>query len=80
MKVVVVGGGASGLIAAYVAAKNGHAVTLLEKNEKIGKKIYITGKGRCNLTNNCSADEFLQNVIRGENFCVERSTNFLQMQ
>ena len=68
MKVVVVGGGASGLIAAYAAAKNGHDVTLLEKNEKLGKKIYITGKGRCNLTNDCLPDEFLQNVVRGEKF------------
>lgn len=68
MKVVVVGGGASGLMAAYAAAKNGHEVVLVEKNEKLGKKIYITGKGRCNLTNNCPPDEFLQNVVRGEKF------------
>lgn len=66
--VIVVGGGASGLMAAYAAAKNGHSVTLLEKNEKLGKKIYITGKGRCNLTNDCLPDEFLQNVVRGEKF------------
>ncbi len=68
MKVIVVGGGASGLVAAYTAAKDGHDVTLLEKNEKLGKKIYITGKGRCNLTNECLPDEFLQNVVRGEKF------------
>lgn len=68
VRVVVVGGGASGLVAAYAAAKNGHTVTLLEKNEKLGKKIYITGKGRCNLTNDCLPDEFLQNVVRGERF------------
>lgn len=68
MRVAVVGGGASGLMAAYTAAKNGHSVTLFEKNEKLGKKIYITGKGRCNLTNDCPPDEFLKNIVRGERF------------
>lgn len=56
------------MMAAYAAAKNGHDVTLIEKNEKLGKKIYITGKGRCNFTNDVSPDEFLQNVVRGEKF------------
>ena len=68
MKVAVVGGGASGLMAAYAAATNGHEVVLVEKNEKLGKKIYITGKGRCNLTNDCPPDEFLLSVVRGEKF------------
>lgn len=68
MKVCVIGGGASGLIAAYAAAKNGNRVILLEKNEKLGKKIYITGKGRCNLSNDLSPDEFLENVVRGKKF------------
>ncbi len=67
-KIIVVGGGAAGLMAAYAAAKNGHEVTLIEKNEKLGKKIYITGKGRCNFTNDSSPDDFLQNVVRGEKF------------
>ena len=67
-KVCVIGGGAAGLMAAYAAAENGNEVILFEKNEKLGKKIYITGKGRCNFTNNVSADEFLQNVVRGEKF------------
>ena len=49
--VIVVGGGAAGMFAAIAAAKNGHQVTLYEKNEKLGKKIFITGKGRCNITN-----------------------------
>ena len=66
--VIVVGGGAAGLMAAYAAAVNGHAVTLIEKNEKLGKKIYITGKGRCNFTNDVSPEEFLQNVVRGDKF------------
>ena len=47
--VCVIGGGAAGLMAAYAAAENGNRVVLLEKNEKLGKKIYITGKGRCNI-------------------------------
>ncbi|MBO5737192.1 MAG: NAD(P)/FAD-dependent oxidoreductase [Clostridia bacterium] len=69
MKVVcVIGGGAAGLMAAYAAGKNGHQVTLFEKNEKLGKKIYITGKGRCNFTNDTSPEDFLQNVVRGKKF------------
>ena len=66
--VCVIGGGAAGLMAAYAAGKNGHQVMLIEQNEKLGKKIYITGKGRCNFTNEVSPDEFLQNVVRGERF------------
>ena len=66
--VCIIGGGAAGLMAAYAAAKNGHNVILLEKNEKLGKKIYITGKGRCNFTNDVAPDEFLNNVVRGEKF------------
>ena len=65
MNTIVVGGGASGLMAAYSAAKNGNDVILIEKNEKLGKKIYVTGKGRCNLTNDCSPENFLSNVVRG---------------
>ncbi len=58
----IIGGGASGMLAAIAASKKGNQVILLEKNEKLGKKIYITGKGRCNLTNNCSINDFIQNV------------------
>ena len=50
-KVCIIGGGAAGLMAAYAAANKGHEVLLIEKNEKLGKKIYITGKGRCNFKN-----------------------------
>ncbi len=67
-KVCIVGGGAAGLMAAYAAAKNGNEVILFEKNEKLGKKIYITGKGRCNFTNDQLPDDFLQNVVRGKKF------------
>lgn len=57
-KVIVIGGGAAGMMAAIAAARRGARVTLLEKNEKTGKKIYITGKGRCNLTNACETEDF----------------------
>ena len=69
MKVLVVGAGAAGLFAAYSAATHTEAkVTVAEKNEKSGKKIYITGKGRCNLTNLCTPREFLDNVVRNPKF------------
>lgn len=66
--VFVVGGGASGMMAAIAAARNGHNVTLFEKNEKLGKKLYITGKGRCNLTNACDRETFFENVISNPKF------------
>ncbi len=68
MRVIVIGGGASGLMAAYFAAYNAHEVLLIEKNEKLGKKIYITGKGRCNVTNDCPPEDFLTHVVRGGKF------------
>ena len=67
-KVIIVGGGAAGMIAAIFAEKNGNDVLLLEKNEKLGKKIYITGKGRCNLTNDVSAREFFDFVVNNPKF------------
>lgn len=67
-RVCVVGGGASGLIAAAEAAKRGHEVMLLEKNEKPGKKLYITGKGRCNLTNSADIEDFFDNIPRNPKF------------
>lgn len=68
LSVAVIGGGAAGQMAAIIAAQNGHRVTLLEKNEKLGKKLYITGKGRCNVTNDCGRDGFFANVIRNPRF------------
>ena len=67
-KVLVIGGGAAGCMAAYSAAMAGHDVTLLEKNEKLGKKIYITGKGRCNFTNACDVEDFFKNVVSNPKF------------
>ena len=67
-EIAVVGGGASGMMAALFAARAGASVSLLEHNEKLGKKVYITGKGRCNLTNDCGRDEFLAEVPRNPRF------------
>ncbi|MBQ8627713.1 MAG: FAD-dependent oxidoreductase, partial [Agathobacter sp.] len=67
-KVIVVGGGPAGMFAAYFAAKNGHKVTLLEQNEKLGKKLYITGKGRCNITNASDMEELFKNVCSNPKF------------
>ena len=67
-KVYVVGGGAAGMLAAIFAARNGHKVVLLEKNEKLGKKLFITGKGRCNITNACDREEFFEKVISNPKF------------
>lgn len=66
--IIVVGGGAAGMMAAVGAAGAGAAVTLLEKNEKTGKKIYITGKGRCNVTNACAREDFFENIISNGKF------------
>lgn len=67
-EVLVIGGGAAGLMAAYAAGICGHKVTILEKNEKLGKKIYITGKGRCNFTNACDTEDFFKNVVSNPKF------------
>lgn len=61
-EVIVIGGGASGAFAALISARMGRKVILFEKNEHIGRKLRITGKGRCNLTNNCSGDELMNNI------------------
>ena len=67
-RVIVVGGGAAGMMASIFAGKAGARVTLLERGEKLGKKVYITGKGRCNVTNDCTLDEFLREVARNPRF------------
>ena len=68
MRVCVIGAGASGMMASIVLARGGADVALVEKNEKFGKKLYITGKGRCNLTNDCELDDMFANVVHGERF------------
>ena len=76
MNICVIGGGASGSMCACMLAKNGHTVTLYEKNSKIGRKLYITGKGRCNLTNATTGEKFLQNVVHGAKFLMSAETRF----
>lgn len=66
--IIVIGGGAAGMTAAITAARLGKSVLLIERNERLGRKLAITGKGRCNVTNNCSAEEALANVPRNAKF------------
>lgn len=67
-KIAIIGGGAAGMMAAISAAQAGKEVHLYEKNEKLGKKLYITGKGRCNLTNASDIDEVMKNVVTNAKF------------
>lgn len=75
-KVIIIGGGAAGMMAAISASKEGKKVLLLEKNEKLGKKLFITGKGRCNITNACEADEFLNHVATNSRFLYSSFSRF----
>lgn len=81
-RVVITGGGAAGMAAAIGAAQSGHSVVLYEKNEKLGKKIYITGKGRCNVTNACDTEELFGNMVTNGKFlysAIYGFTNFDMM-
>ena len=81
-KVVVIGGGAAGMAAAIGAAQSGHTVALYEKDEKLGKKVYITGKGRCNVTNACDTEELFGNMVTNGKFlysAIYGFTNFDMM-
>ena len=69
-EILIVGAGAAGLMAAGAAARQGHKVTLLEHTDKPGQKILVTGKGRCNLTNDCDEEEFLRHVRTNPRFFV----------
>ena len=75
-RVIVVGGGAAGLMAAISAADAGAEVTLFERNDRLGKKLRITGKGRCNVTNNCDTNEFLLNVPTNPRFLYTALSRF----
>ena len=68
MRAAIIGGGAAGMYAAVMLAQAGHSVTIYEKNEKLGKKLFITGKGRCNLTNNCEVEELMKHVVTNPKF------------
>ena len=74
--VAVIGGGPAGMIAAAEAARCGSDVTLFEHNEKLGKKLFITGKGRCNITNTAGKDEFFNNVARNGRFLYSALDSF----
>lgn len=79
MKVVVIGGGPAGMLAAIAASKNNNLhneVFLIEKNEKLGKKLFITGKGRCNVTNNCDKEDFFKNIVRNSKFMYSAFNEF----
>ena len=79
-KVLIIGGGAAGMTAAIFAARNGHEVHLYEKNEKLGKKLFITGKGRCNLTNACETEELFSAVQRNAKFLYSSFYGFSNFQ
>ena len=76
MRVLVVGGGPAGMMAAIQAAKQGSTVTLLEQNEKLGKKLFITGKGRCNVTNDCDVTELFDSVVSNKKFLYSAFYSF----
>ncbi len=75
-RVIVIGGGAAGMMAAYAAASCGHSVVLLEQNEKLGKKLFITGKGRCNVTNACEREKLFENVVSNPKFLYSAFSEF----
>ena len=75
MKIIVIGGGPAGMIAAIFAAQNAE-VLLIEKNEKLGKKLYITGKGRCNVTNDTFEEDFFNNVVTNPRFLMSAINSF----
>lgn len=79
-RVIVAGGGAAGMMAAIAAAENGHSVQIFEQNEKLGKKIYITGKGRCNVTNACEVDKLIENVVSNPKFLYSAFYEFTNEQ
>ncbi len=74
--VIIIGGGAAGMMAAIIAARNGHTVTLMEKNEKPGKKLFITGKGRCNFTNAGDEEDIRQSVVTNPKFMYSAFKGF----
>ncbi|MDO5022339.1 MAG: NAD(P)/FAD-dependent oxidoreductase [Eubacteriales bacterium] len=78
-EIIIIGGGPAGMTAALFALKKGADVCLLEKNDKLGKKLYITGKGRCNMTNDCDINTFLEHIPRNSRFMYS-AINFLSPQ
>ena len=76
MRIAIIGGGASGLMCGAYLAQHEIYATIFDGNDKLGKKIYITGKGRCNLTNVCMPNEFLENVVNGKKFLFSAINRF----
>ncbi len=79
-KILIIGGGAAGMMAAITAKANGNEVHIFERNEKLGKKIYITGKGRCNVTNNVVPEDFFENIITNKKFLYSSIYTFSPQQ
>ena len=79
-RVIVIGGGAAGMMAAVAAADTGANVVLLEKNEKLGKKLFITGKGRCNVTNGADMDTLFANICTNPRFMYSALYGLIIMQ
>ena len=79
-KVIVVGGGAAGMMAAVFAAENGHHVQIYEKNDRLGRKLFITGKGRCNITNASDVEELFQAVVSNPKFLYSAFYSFTNEQ
>ena len=76
MKTIIIGAGPAGLMAGIRSASKNNQVIILEKNEKAGKKLFITGKGRCNVTNNCSESDFIKHVVSNPKFLYSAINNF----
>lgn len=75
-EVVIVGGGAAGMMAGILLAEKGYKITIYEKNDRLGRKLFITGKGRCNLTNNCTKEELFQNIVSNAKFMYSAFNGF----
>ncbi len=79
-KIIIIGGGAAGMIAAIMVARQGHQVHVYEKNEKLGKKLFITGKGRCNITNACDIEELFPAIMSNSKFLYSAFYSFTNEQ
>ena len=79
MKVIVIGGGPAGMMAAITAADQGHKVIIIEKNKEFGRKLLITGKGRCNVTNSIDMDEFIKNIPGNGKFLYSAFSNYTNL-
>ena len=79
-KIVIIGGGAAGMAAGVFLGEQGHNVHTFEKNEKLGKKLFITGKGRCNLTNSCDEESFFRSVVTNSKFLYSSFYGFTNHQ